>query len=152
AIIDARVLNSSYLATSGIDLIAKRSFEARAGHFDLRLDGAYVTRYAARDTPTSPLVNLVDTQNHVLRLRMRGALNWQRGPLGATAGINFDGGYEDVASQPERSVDSWTTWDLQVRHDAGFAFGPVSAKSRIALNIQNVFDTRPPFLNNALGL
>jgi outer membrane receptor protein involved in Fe transport len=152
AILDARVLNNAYLATSGIDLITKQSFESPAGHFDLRLEGAYVTRYAVRDTPTSPLLNLVDTQNHVLRLRTRGALNWQRASLGATAGINFDGGYKDVASKPQRSVGSWTTWDLQVRRDTTLGFGGVPLKSRIALNIQNVFDTPPPFLNNALGL
>jgi outer membrane receptor protein involved in Fe transport len=151
-IVDARLRNSSILSTSGIDLSLQRALDTRAGRFKAELEGAYVIRYAVQETPTAPVVEKVDTQNNVLRLRLRSSLDWQPGRAGARVQLNHDGGYRDVQSEPHRPVGSWSTWDLRLYYDLPRHERGATTDSRIALNIQNVFDEDPPFLNNPLGI
>jgi len=72
-------------------------------------------------------------------------VSWQQARFAATTFLNYAGAYRDTASQPSRTVGAWTTWDLQLRYD-------FPAATRLFLNVQNIFDRDPPFLNNHLGL
>jgi iron complex outermembrane receptor protein len=144
ALVDFRLGNSAYRVTRGLDLSSRRRMDTGHGTFEAGVDGTYGLRHARRETGHSPMLDLLDTQNNPLRLHLRGSLSWQRGALGATAALNHDGGYRDIASEPRRSVSALTTLDLQLRHE--------HEDMRISLSAQNVFDSDPPFLNNALGI
>lgn len=152
ALIDLRLGNNAILATSGFDLVARRKFDSPWGRFDLSLNTAYVLRYGEAETMDSPLIDLVDTQNNPLRLHTRGSISWQRRNIAATAFVNHDGSYRDVARTPHRKVGAWTTLDLQLRYDLNRNGAGWLADTHFFLNAQNVFDRDPPFLNNHLGI
>jgi iron complex outermembrane receptor protein len=81
--------------------------------------------------------------------RARASATWQWREWEATGFINYTDDYRDVASQPARHVSSWVTADLNLvyrfpRHS--------HAQTSVALSSQNVFNTRPPFLNNPVGI
>lgn len=61
---------------------------------------------------------------------------------------NFSSGYRDTASQPIRSIASWTTVDLQVR----YAFDPIDDTKYgwlVQLGVKNVANRNPPFMINS---
>ena len=63
--------------------------------------------------------------------------------------INFENSYRDTISVPSRGVAPWTTVDLQLSYQTPVdAFGWLG-NTQVALNVQNLFNVNPPFLNNA---
>jgi outer membrane receptor protein involved in Fe transport len=89
---------------------------------------------------------LVDTVGNPPSLRLVGTLSWTRGGWALRATVNHTGGYRDVASVPARSVDSWTTADLNVgyRIERGSSW---FANTQLNLGLKNVLDQHPPFVN-----
>ncbi|MFL6604431.1 MAG: TonB-dependent receptor domain-containing protein [Steroidobacteraceae bacterium] len=152
-IVDNRLRNIALLRTDGIDLIGRFSFENRGGKFDLGLNGTYLFRYSQANTPSSPLVNIVSTQNNPINIRARGSASWTRRGLGVATFLNFENHYRDTLSVPDRGVSPWTTVDMQVSYEtAGDMLGWLG-HTQFVLNAQNLFDVDPPFLNNnAAGL
>jgi iron complex outermembrane receptor protein len=82
---------------------------------------------------------------------MHGRLSWQQRRWGATLGVNFQNHYMDTLSEPNRTVQSYTTLDTQLRYElAPFATNFLQ-NARIELNAINVFNASPPFLNNQVA-
>ena len=152
AIVDERLANIALLSTTGIDVLAKYTVPGVVGSLQLGLNGTYLLKYASADTPAAPLMSLLDTQNNPLDLRLRGSLTWSHRGFGLATYLNYQNGYHDTLSMPNRRVDSLTTVDLQLSYEMAAApwapLGPI----RVALNVRNLFDTYPPFLNNPLGV
>ncbi len=136
-----------------MDLIGRYSLENHAGRFDFGLNGTYLFRYSQSNTPSSPLDNIVSTQNNPINLRARGSAAWTRRGFGAAGFVNFENRYRDMLSVPNRGVSPWTTIDLQLSYQTpGDALGWLG-NTQFALNVQNLFNVNPPFLNNnAVGL
>ena len=148
-IIDDRLRNIAMLKTNGLDLIGKYSTDNRAGRFDFGLNATYLFRYAQSNTPTSPLDNIVSTQNNPINLRARGSAGWVRRGFGAAGFINFENSYRDTVSVPSRGVSPWTTIDLQLSYQTPADALGWLGNTQVALNVQNLFNVNPPFLNNA---
>jgi iron complex outermembrane recepter protein len=150
-LVDARPKNSGILETSGVDLRAKLPVQTSFGRFELGLSGAYVLKFAEAVSPRAPMVDLLDTQTHPLNLRLNAHLKWNYRNFVARMFLNYSDSYRDVLSQPHRKVGSWTTLDAEVEfatHTRRLGLAGTS----VTLDIQNVFDTDPPFLNNPIGL
>jgi iron complex outermembrane receptor protein len=152
-ILDNRLRNIAVLRTDGVDLIGRYSLENRAGKFDLGLNGTYLFAYSQANTPSSPLMDIVSTQNHPINIRARGSVSWARRGLGISTFLNFENHYRDTLSVPNRGVSPWTTVDVQLSYEtAQDTFGWLG-HTQFVLNAQNLFDVLPPFLNNnAAGL
>jgi len=148
-IVDDRLRNIAMLKTNGLDLIGKYSADNRAGRFNFGLNATYLFRYAQSNTPTSPLDNIVSTQNNPINLRARGSAGWERRGFGAAGFINFENSYRDTVSVPSRGVSPWTTIDLQLSYQTPADTIGWLGNTQIALNVQNLFNVNPPFLNNA---
>ncbi|MGH8285648.1 MAG: TonB-dependent receptor domain-containing protein [Steroidobacteraceae bacterium] len=150
ALVDARTNNTAAVHTRGIDLLASWQHTSALGTFDLGLSASRILDYARSDRKTSPLVDVVDTEDDPLDLRLRGSVSWERGLFAASGAINHADDYRDTMSLPNRRVGSWTTLAVRLAlhpPDTGFLAG-----TEIALNAQNVFDEAPPFLNNPAGV
>jgi len=148
-IMDDRLRNIAMLKTSGLDVIGKYTADSRAGHFDFGLNGTYLFRYSQSNTPTSPLDNIVSTQNNPINLRVRGSAGWERHGFGAAGFINFENSYQDTVSVPNRGVSPWTTVDLQLSYRTPVDMLGWLGNTQFALNVQNLFNVNPPFLNNS---
>src|SRR5262249_32620671 len=98
-----------------------------------------------------PEARLLNTQNNPINLKLRGTMSWQQRFWGATLGINFQNSYRDTASQPNRNVRSYTTMDAQLRYAPPTLGGSLLQNTLLELNVLNLFNSSPPFLNNAVA-
>jgi len=151
AIVDLRVQNIAQNRTRGLDVAARYESEARLGSFELSLSGTYLLEFSQAFASQGPRFELLDTQNNPLDLRLRVSAAWHLGSLAMFAALNYADSYRDVASEPRRRVDSWSTWDLQFKYDWSSTHDWLQGTT-LALSVRNAFDEPPPFLNNRLGI
>lgn len=152
ALVDLRVRNSALTRTEGIDLLAEYQRDFASGSLTWRLDGTYIFSFAEATAPGTPLIDKVSTQNNPIDLRLRGAATWRRGSWSTSALVTYFDNYRDIASEPSRPVDSWTTFDFNFAYTTGRTRAAPLSGITIAFNAENAFDRRPPFLNNQVGL
>jgi len=151
AIVDLRIQNMQRLSTAGLDFNTGYTRSWAPGVLKLSLDGTWLFHFTQQDEPGALPQQLLDTQNNPINLKMRGTASWQQRRWGATLGVNFQNHYTDTASEPNRPVSSYTTFDSQLRYElAPFSDGYL-ANTRLELNAINVFNKSPPFLNNAVA-
>ena len=81
---------------------------------------------------------------------MRNNVTWSNGSgISATAFVNYTSGYTDDVSVPERKIDSWTTVDLSLSYRTDDRLRSIGLSgTTFSLNVQNLFDNDPPFVNN----
>ena len=152
-ILDARLINAAITNLNGIDFNIGYSFATeRAGSFSLGLAGSHILEFEEGFTPTSPVVDTVDTVGRQVDLQARGSLDWSRSGLSAAAYIYYTDGYKDDVSNPERSVDSWITVDLNLSYDTGDRRGAFLDNIFLSVLVQNLFNEDPPFVNNVTGV
>jgi hypothetical protein len=144
--VDARYVNTARVEVEGVDVSAGYGFEVGPNAFDLNLAFSYLGRFDNQATPKSAIVSLRDRPNYPVGLRGRGTVGWSRGDWGLSSSINYVDAYEDLAGA---GIDAWVTLDLQVRYEP--QSGPLQGTT-IALNVQNAFDSDPPFYNAPEGI
>ncbi len=156
-LLDGGAHNVSRLGTSGFDINARYGFDVGPGVLSLSLKSSYILNYELQATTLSQLENNVDRVGDPLRLTMRGSAAYGVGSWTFSLGANYKGSYvNDVfaydppAPQP---IDSQTTFDLGLHYDSAAANLPASwAKNlRVSLNVRNVTDEDPPFVQDFLG-
>lgn len=152
AIVDLRTRNTAITNTSGLDAQATFEVETSLSRVSLDLNATYVFDFEQAELKSSPLVELIDTVNNPIDLRLRAGLNWTRGNVGVTAHVNYLDSYTDTVSQPNRRIGSWTTLDTQLSYQFDDTNQRLLGGSSIALSVQNAFDEDPPFVNNPAGI
>jgi iron complex outermembrane recepter protein len=152
AILDTRLRNIATLKTRGLDLSGKYVVDSPVGKFDFGLNGTYLFEYSQANTPDSPLVDIVSTQNNPINLRFRGTAAWTRRGFSVTSFVDFSNSYRDTLSVPNRDVASWTTVDLQLSYETSGDVADWLGHTRFSLSAQNLLNTLPPFLNNPVGV
>ncbi len=150
AIINSRRVNSAQLLVTGVQLQLAYSADTQLGIFGFKLNGDYLSDFRRRVISADPLVEEVDTMGRPVDLRARGSVSWSRDDWAVSSFINYTDGYTDVFSDPERSVESWTTVDLTVAYNVGGNTG-VFSDTRLTLTTRNLFDEDPPFVDTAGG-
>ena len=151
ALIDLRLHNVGRVSTQGFDLLGSFEHAFEQGRLRLSLSGTDLLRFSQAQTDASPVMNVLDTQNNPIDLRLRATAGWQRRAFGMSAAVNFQNHYRDTADQPARRVDSFTTVDLQLHYDIQTGSGSWLANMRFTLNALNLFNVSPPFLNNRIA-
>lgn len=155
AIVDGRLANLAVTETTGIDLQAGESFSSSLGRIDLGVTGNYVFKFDQAVTATSPAVNILNTVNNPLALRLRGTISWYRegpdlpGP-GFDLAVNYTGGYRNPGSIVMPNVSPWTTVDLRALYRTGPTAGWLDGLE-ISLNVVNLLNHDPPFVDDFNG-
>lgn len=150
AIVDNRFVNTARVVVRGIDLLLAHRFTLGGGSASLALNASHIIDFQRQATPAAPIVERVDTVGNPPDLRLRLTGSWDKGSVGATLTLNRLDGYRDNLSIPERRVASWTTLDAQLRYRLD---GPRwLAGTSLALSVQNLLDTDPPFVNRNSGV
>jgi iron complex outermembrane receptor protein len=147
AIIDGRFVNTARVLVEGLDVDAGGSIDALGGTLAASVGGAYLFRYVQRLTPTAAARDLASTVGYPARFKGRSSLDWSAGTLGATVSSTFVGGYRNIDFTPAPRVDSWLTFDLQLRARVGGTHGLL-----LSLDARNVFNRAPPFVNRSTGI
>ena len=155
AIVDARLNITSRTRLSGLDFTVDYGLDTdRAGRFDFRVNGSYLFHFKEAFSPSVGFVDLVDTVNNVVDFKLRGSLSWQgEQGLSATGFVNYVDGYRDDVIEPPRRIDGWTTVDVNVSYNTADRLGGVGLNDTVfSLNVMNLFDNDPPFVNNTSGV
>jgi len=147
AVVDNRYVNTASLRVRGIDGSIRYRFDAAGGQVGLAGEATYMLDYKQRLTPTSPVIERVNTVNFPVRFRSRMTADWTRGAWTVGGAFNYTGAYRDALGA---RINDLSTFDLQARWT-----GPDDGAFRnmsVLLNVRNVFDRAPPFYNNTLGI
>lgn len=153
AFVDGRKLNVGLVKTDGLEANVSFRSETDVGTFDAALSGNYVMKFERARITSQPLLNVVDTINNPLRLRLRGSLGWSYEGFGATVFVNHAGDYLNNAVSPVQEVPSYTTVDLGLRYSFSVAGGSMLFDGlTVSLDVQNLLDDEPPpVLNGTLA-
>ncbi len=148
AIADNRIQNLSTTEVNGLDFSATYAFESGLGRVSTQLAGSYYFEFANQLTSTSPLIDVVDTVFNPVDLELRAIASLDRGSWGGSLALEYTDSYTNTEASPAVPVESWTTFDMQVRYsfDAGVRYALLQ-NSQFRLNINNLFNEDPPFVD-----
>lgn len=149
-IVDRRIANLATAKVRGLDLMLNYGRDLFGGRLDLSANASYLVDFKQRVTEQSPERDLVDTPRNPVDLKARGSAAWTSAGdrYGVRVALNYVDGYRDTVSIPNADVDAYATVDLQL----SARLGESEKAPRLALNIANLFDARPPYFrgNDAL--
>ena len=146
ALVDVRFSNTARTRTSGLDLLLNYDLKFGSNDLHLELNANRIFRFDNKLTSASPWNHVLDTAFNPVSWRGRGGLSWTRGALTAVTFLNYTAGYEDKRTLTVRPVHSFTTLDAGLVLDGTATHMPSLKGLRVALNAQNLFDTKPPHL------
>jgi iron complex outermembrane receptor protein len=153
--IELRKENRGAQKASGIDITADlHGVKTAWGRFGGHLSGTYVLGSKIQTSPGDTFVSNLNrfvTDGVVQRWRHTIALDWDNGPYSASLSNTYSSGYDDQNSaintddgsvvKPNR-VKAYTLWDMSGAY-------AVSQQFKLRAGIQNLFNTSPPYSNQA---
>jgi iron complex outermembrane receptor protein len=142
-------LNLGTTRTQGLDFVANYAIPTdHSGTFLVGLTGTYTFKYDVEFTPGGPSFNEINNIGFPLRLRMRGNVGWNEGPVSALLFVNYENGYTNTEVTPNQSVSSYATVDVNVIFDVGKALSSAWTKNlSVTAHVDNIFDRDPPYVN-----
>jgi iron complex outermembrane receptor protein len=153
--IELRKDNRGAQLARGLDLaLTVRGVDTAIGRFGGRLNGTYVLTSKIQNAPGDAFVSNLNrfvTKGVVQRWRHTVSVDWDRGPLSTSLQNTFSSGYEDQNTAinidngsvvAANRVKHYSLWDLSG------AYG-VNTNLKLRVGIQNLFDTSPPYSNQA---
>lgn len=152
--VDGRNNNLGQSTTRGIDFVVNwRLPTETAGTFSLNAAGAYLFKYDTAISPAGVSRDRLNTIYNPLKFKARASVVWDYEALRAQVTATHVGSYNNNAITPNQSVKSYTPIDLALTFDLGkmgatSLFGGV----QLGLEVRNLFDTQPPYVNVAPGL
>ncbi|MFZ2028849.1 MAG: TonB-dependent receptor [Vitreimonas sp.] len=147
AIYDGRLTNLSSQQIRGIDLSASYRLRTSIGELGVTANASDLLEFSSQPLSTLPSIDLLNTFNNPVDWKGRLGFLWRDRDWAALLSANYTNSYRDNVSIPTRRIASWTTYDLQISHHFGDEHG-----ADIALNVLNLTDEQPPFVNNAIGI
>ena len=142
-IVDGRVGNTALTMTHGLDFTMRYGFSLGSNRFSTDLNLNYILDFEEQLNATSPRLKALNRPYRPVDLRVRAGASWTRGGWTANIIANHVDGYIDDRAPVRRRVESFLTIDagLAYRFEGGWLTG-----TRIAFNVQNLFDADPPLL------
>ena len=140
-IIDARPLNLGRTTTRGFDFDIGYNIAFGSGRLNAGVSGAYFFNYKVQQTSAAPVIDQINRLNYPLRFKARGAIGWSNERFDLAAYVNYANSYRNPASTLVSKVGSFTTVD------AHFGIRLPFAEAVLALDVNNVFDKDPPFID-----
>lgn len=145
-IVDNRFGNTAVTTTSGLDFLLSYGFEVGRSRFVAELNANYILSFDDRLTAAAPVISALNRAFRPVDLRARGGLSWLRDGWGANLFVNYADDYVDDRRSVTRRVGSFTTVDLGLSYQFGTRNNRRSQPTRIAFNVENLFDEDPPRL------
>jgi len=138
-------VNVSRKIQSGVDYDVSQRFGLASGSLTVRAAGTYILSDKLQGSAGAAITDIVATDS---RSRFTGSMDYERDgfTLGATV-MDLAGFYTTVAKTAH--VKQFTT--LNLRSSYSFQDGGMLGGFRVSINVDNLFDQKPPFQANATG-
>ncbi|MFA9216895.1 MAG: TonB-dependent receptor [Sphingomonadaceae bacterium] len=153
--IELRKENRGAQLASGIDLsLDLHGVQTAWGRFGGHINGTYVLDSKIQNSPGDAYVSNLNrfvTDGVVQRWRHTITLYWDQGPYSASLSNTYSSGYDDQNSAiniddgsvvAANKVKAYTLWNLSGAYD-------ITKQFKLRGGIQNLFNTSPPFSNQA---
>ncbi|WP_164964151.1 TonB-dependent receptor [Rubrivivax sp. JA1026] len=153
--IELRKENRGRQKASGLDVVVEmKGLKTAVGVFGARLSGTWMLESKQQPSPELGYISNLGrfvTDSVVQRWRHRLSLDWERGAWSASVGNTYYSSYDDQNSAidtengsvvAKNRVKAYSLWDLSGAYEFSKAF-------TLRAGVQNVFDTPPPFSNQA---
>jgi outer membrane receptor protein involved in Fe transport len=139
AILDFRPQNLKSQVSRGLDI--EGSYAVPLGRGTLTADANinYMIDLKVQATPDLAVANLLDQVSGPLSFRARGGLTWANDDVVASLKLNHARGYRNILITPNEHIDAYTTADLHLSWKI--------AETTVALDIDNLFDVKPPVVH-----
>ena len=148
--VDGRSQNLSVSRMKGFDIAGGyRLRTADYGSFTFSLSGTYLQDFKVGITAAAAAPERVNTIFNPLKLKLRGAVNWNLGPWRASTVINRVHGYQNNAVTPVESVGPYTPVDFTLNRTLDDVGAPWTGGMDVGIEIRNAFDEKPPYVNLA---
>ena len=144
ATFDNRLQNIAKSTVEGFDLSSNIEFDLTVGRAGLFFSGAYLLKLEHRTASTLAPIDQVDTIFYPIDLRLHAGMSWSVGNFDTTLTVNYADGYRNNIIEPEGTVSSWTTADLQLSYTTADQGPWLVSGLTLALNVQNLTDKDPP--------
>jgi iron complex outermembrane receptor protein len=141
----AQRANLGAVNLDGIDFNVAYNRPTGFGSISANVAGSYLLNRETQVIQGSAFFD--DLKNGTGRLQLTASLGGTIGDFAARAQLNHRSGYPLQGAAPQTRVNAFDTVDLFFSYD----LGDVLANTLLTLNIDNVLDEDPPFLNNAAG-
>ncbi len=149
AIFDGRLQNIAATQVSGLDVSIDYATDTHLGELRFGLFGSYLFEFLQQNIDGGGEEDILNRQNQPVDLRLRGDIGWSRGGASAALFINYVDSYESDITGILEPVDSWTTIDFNFAYDFENDTNDFWDGSRLSLNIVNLLDEEPPFVDRA---
>ena len=144
AFVDGRKKNSGSVQTDGLEITAGYKFAAAGGEFNIGASGTHLFHFNRKLTPTSPTLVILDTVTNPISWQIRGQAGYRADKgLSANLFLNYFGSYTNNTVTPNVKVNPYASFDASLGYD-------LPADFRITLDIKNLTDKQPPFVQNGL--
>jgi iron complex outermembrane recepter protein len=147
AIFNDQLQNIATTKESGIEMSALYSQPVAQGTLNFTLSAERLLQNKLQTIVAAPYVTLLNAFSEPPKWKGRSGVTWTDGGFTASMFINYVGSYQNSLITPPPSISSWTTGDLYFGYKTGeTAPGYLFRNLTIALNIQNVTNAIPPFV------
>jgi len=144
-IMDARRTNLGAIHVDGIDFNLAYLRPTGFGSINASFAGTYTLNRKTQAVQGAAFDD--NLKNGTGRLTFVAALGAKVGDFTARASLNHRDGYPILGVAPQTRVDSFNTVDLFFAYD----LGGVLKNAMLTVNVDNVFDQDPPYLNSSTG-
>lgn len=141
----AQRANLGAVNLDGIDFNVAYNRATSFGSLSANVAGSYLLNRETQVIQGSAFFD--DLKNGTGRLQLTASLGGTIGDFAARASLNHRSGFPLLGATPQTRVSAFDTVDLFFSYD----LGDMLANTLLTLNIDNVLDEDPPFLNNAVG-
>jgi len=148
AIADARYVNAGTFEVRGLDLSGSYKLSVRDEPVVLSGNLSWLMSYSRKISSIAQKTELVGTAENPADLRARVSAAWTHGPLTSSLSLNHIG---DLHTSAGARLASQTTADVQLQYASPAKAGPMRGMT-LALTVQNLFDSDPPFYDSPQGV
>ncbi|HWU96085.1 MAG TPA: TonB-dependent receptor, partial [Sphingomonas sp.] len=144
-LIDARRNNLGAVNIDGLDFNLAYTRLTGFGAINASIAGTYTLNRKSQAVAGGPFTN--DLDNGVGRTAFVATLGGKTGGFIASASYNYKGGFPILGVAPQTRIGAFQTVDAFLAYDLG-AHGFLK-NAMLTLNVDNIFDRDPPWLNSA---
>ena len=141
--------NATLVQQSGFDVMGRYGFDMGENRYDFSVNATLIDEIITALTPSSTPENLLDRVGEPLSTRIRATVGWSRGNWNLNTAINYRNGYDDTTVIPSGEVDAWTTADVVLGWRADVPAASLLKGVRVNVGLSNVFDEKPPYIEDA---
>lgn len=150
AYLNGQAQNLGRVEQDGLDITLNYDFDTRFGQFSSGVSLTEILNLEQTLSPSSGMVDVLDTLNNPVSRRIRGSLGWRWDNVSANLFVNYTGDYLNTAPitvagvrYPVTEIPSWTTFDASLSYVTADSFPSWAQGIRASVSIQNILDEDP---------